>query len=106
MTGHRGWRQWVATALLVGVASLTAARAEAGARVYVRIGPPAPIVEVRPAAVHGRVWIAGYHRWNGHAYVWTPGRWTAPPRGRAVWVAPRWVHDRRHGWYFVAGHWS
>jgi hypothetical protein len=105
MTGHRGWRQWVGTALLVGLASLTAARAEARTRVYVRIGPPAPIVEVRPAPVRGRVWVGGYHHWNGRAYVWTPGRWTAPPRGRAVWVAPRWVHDRRHGWYFVAGHW-
>jgi WXXGXW repeat (2 copies) len=89
----------------VGLASLTAARADAGTRVYVRIGPPAPIVEVRPAAVRGQVWVGGYHHWNGHAYVWTPGRWAAPPRGRSVWVAPRWVHDRRHGWYFVAGHW-
>jgi len=75
------------------------------AEVIVRVGPPAPIVEVRPARpAPGHVWIAGYHRWDGNAYVWVPGRWEAPPRPRARWVAHRWV--RRHGgWVFVEGHW-
>jgi hypothetical protein len=91
----------VAACLTVGAAS-----AEAGARVYVRIGPPAPVAEVRAVSPgRGHVWIGGYHEWNGRAYVWVPGRWVVPPRAHAVWVAPRWVHDRRHGWYFVAGHW-
>ena len=74
-------------------------------RMYVRVGPPAPIVEARVAAPGpGFVWIEGYHRWDGRAYVWTPGRWERPPRARAVWVAPHWVNDR-HGWYFVEGRW-
>ena len=76
-----------------------------GAEVIIRTRPPRAIVEhrpVRPAA--GHIWIGGYHRWDGTTYVWTPGRWEAPPRPHAVWVAPRYVH--RHGGYvFVEGHW-
>ena len=106
MTGQRRWRQTIGTALVMGFLAMGAGSAEAATRVYVRIGPPAPVVEVRHGApARGHVWVAGYHEWNGRAYVWVPGRWAAPPRGRASWVAPRWVHDRRHGWYFVSGHW-
>jgi hypothetical protein len=74
-------------------------------RAYVRVGPPAPIVETRLVAPGpGYVWIAGYHRWNGATYAWVPGRWERPPRPRAVWVAGHWIQERR-GWYFVDGHW-
>jgi hypothetical protein len=80
--------------------------ASAGPRVYVRIGPPAPVVETRIVAPSPRhVWIAGYHRWDGRAYVWVPGRWELPPSHRAAWVPGHWVHHRRNGWYWVEGHW-
>ena len=71
----------------------------------VRMPPPHALVEHRAARPSGRhVWIAGYHRWDGRAYVWVPGRWELPPRAHAVWVAPRWQH--RHGGYiFVEGYW-
>ena len=71
----------------------------------VRVAPPAPIVEVhdRPPH-HGWVWIDGYHRWDGHRYVWVHGRWERPPRRGAVWVAHRWEH-RGDGWVLVEGHW-
>jgi|SRR5580658_1071808 hypothetical protein len=75
------------------------------AEVIVTVRPPAAIVETRPArpsAAH--VWIGGYHRWDGNAYVWMPGRWEAPPRPGARWVAHRWVH-RGNGWVFVEGRW-
>ena len=76
-----------------------------GAEVIVRVAPPAPIVERRPVAPGPRyVWIAGYHRWDGHAYAWVPGRWELPPRPHARWVAHRWVH-RHGGWVMVEGHW-
>jgi hypothetical protein len=75
------------------------------AEVVVRIAPPRAVVEhrgVRPGRDH--VWVGGYHRWDGKAYAWQPGRWEAPPRPHAVWVAPRWQH--RHGEYvFVEGRW-
>ena len=74
-------------------------------RVYVRVGPPAPIVERRVVAPGpGYVWVPGYHVWNGAAYVWRPGRWVVPPRRRAVWVPAHWQRDR-HGWFLVEGHW-
>ena len=74
--------------------------------VVIRTAPPRPIVEhrgVAPSANH--VWIGGYHRWDGNAYVWTPGRWDLPPRPHAVWVAPRYVH-RNGGCVFVEGRWK
>ena len=79
--------------------------ASQAAEVFVQVGPPAPIVEhrvVRPGP--GYVWIGGYHRWEGHAYAWVPGRWERPPRPHAVWVAPRWEH-RHGGYYFHEGRW-
>lgn len=79
--------------------------ASAGTRAYVRIGPPAPIVAVRAISPGPRyVWVDGYHRWTGRAYVWVPGRWAVPPRHRSAWIPARWERDRR-GWFFVAGHW-
>ena len=75
------------------------------AQVYVRVGPPAPIVERRgPPPGAGYVWIAGYHRWDGARYVWEPGRWDRPPRPHAVWVHHHWVH-RHGGCLLIEGHW-
>jgi hypothetical protein len=50
------------------------------------------------------VWQSGYHRWDGHRYVWVPGAYVAPPRPHAFWVPGRWVHTR-HGWMWREGHW-
>lgn len=75
------------------------------AEVVVRVAPPRAVVEhrgVRPSREH--VWVNGYHRWDGNAYAWQAGRWEAPPRPRAVWVAPRWEH-RHDGYYFREGRW-
>ena len=84
---------------------LTAWPASASTRVYVRVGPPAPVVEVRPVAPGPRfAWVDGYHRWDGRAYVWVPGRWALPPRAGVAWVPGHWAHTTR-GYYFVQGHW-
>ena len=83
---------------------LTAGAAMA-ADVVIRVAPPRPLVERRvPAPGRGYIWINGYHRWDGHAYVWTPGRWEQPPRAHARWVAHRYVR-RGGGWVFEEGHW-
>ena len=79
----------------------------AQAQVSIRIGPPPPPVEVipvRPVEHPGWVWVAGYHRWDGRAYVWVPGHYAEPPRPRAVWVPGHWAH-RPGGWVFIEGHW-
>ena len=105
MKVHMVFRAIVCSVLLAAAFIAVPASASARTRVYVRVGPPASIVEVRGVAPGPRhVWIPGYHTWNGAAYVWTAGRWAVPPRARAVWVAGHWVRERR-GWYFVEGHW-
>ena len=103
--GTNRFRTFLGMAVVAGTLTASAACVGTSGRVYVRVGPPAPIYEARIVAPGpGYVWVSGYHTWSGNAYVWVPGRWVAPPRPRAVWVAPRWVHDRR-GWYWVEGRW-
>jgi hypothetical protein len=77
----------------------------ADAEIVIKLRPPISIHEhraVRPSVRH--VWIGGYHRWDGNAYAWEPGRWEVPPREHAVWVAPRYRH-RRDGYVYVEGRW-
>jgi YXWGXW repeat-containing protein len=94
-----------AVLLLSATLATSPACAASRSRVYVRGGPPAPIVDTRIVAPGpGYVWIPGYHRWSGSAYVWVPGRWDRPPRAQLRWAPGHWAHDRR-GWYFVEGHW-
>lgn len=90
--------------LLTASLGLSAACYTTG-RVYVRVGPPAPVYEVRTVAPGaGYVWVEGYHRWDGRGYVWVPGRWAVPPRSRAVWVPGHWDRDNR-GYFWVQGRW-
>jgi|SRR5215467_16336499 len=73
--------------------------------VYVRVAPPAPLVEVQTTAPGPEyVWVRGYHRWEGERYAWVAGRYERRPRAGAVWVAGEWRHHR-NGWYWVEGHW-
>ena len=88
-------------ALFGAVLAASAAQAE----VVIKLRPPVSIHEerpIRPSPHH--VWVGGYHRWDGNAYVWEKGRWEEPPRGHTVWVAPRYIH-RHDGYVFVEGHW-
>jgi hypothetical protein len=75
--------------------------------VYVgaNFGPPPPVVEVVSVAPgRGWLWIRGFYRWDGVAYLWVPGRWERPPHPRARWEEGRWRHHAR-GWYWVEGRW-
>jgi len=75
------------------------------ADIVVKVAPPHAMVEhrgTRPSKNH--VWIAGYHRWDGNAYVWENGRWEVPPKPHAKWVAPKWNHHK-DGYVFAEGHW-
>jgi WXXGXW repeat (2 copies) len=76
------------------------------ADIVVHIKPPALKVEKRPDRPSPQhVWVSGYHRWDGNAYVWESGKWEVPPREHAVWVEPRWEH-RGEGYVFVEGRWK
>lgn len=84
---------------------VTAACATPSGRVYLRVGPPAPIVERRiEAPGPGYIWQPGYYRWDGREYRWVPGRYELAPRPRATWVPGHWAHDRG-GWYWIDGRW-
>ena len=90
---------------MAALLALTFLPAASYAQVIVRIAPPAPIVERRPPPPdRGYVWISGYQRWDGNAYVWSAGRWEQPPRPHAHWERHRWVH-RHDGWVLVEGRW-
>jgi WXXGXW repeat (2 copies) len=94
-------RKTLAGLVLAGALAMNAPAAE----VIVNIAPPRPIVETRVVAPGpGYVWVAGYHRWDGRAYAWEPGRWERPPHPHAKWVAHHW-EKRRGGWVMVEGHW-
>lgn len=86
-------------------AGILSAGSGLAAEVLVSIAPPGVVVEKRGRAP-GRdyVWVNGYHRWDGKAYHWEPGRWERPPRPHARWEQHRWVH-RKGGYVFVEGHW-
>ena len=92
--------------LLLAVASLGLFVAPAvHAAVYVRVAPPAAIVEAQPVSPGvGYRWQPGYYRWDGGRHVWVGGAWALPPRPGARWEAHRWV---RHGdrWEFREGRW-
>lgn len=95
-----------AVALAGSAIILVAPACASRGRVYVRVGPPAPIVELRiDAPGPDFVWIAGYFRWDSRQYVWVPGHWARRPHARAIWVPGRWVQHGRRGWYYVEGHW-
>ena len=53
----------------------------------------------------GHIWVAGYWRHDGHAYVWAAGHWERPPHEGHVWVAPRW-ESREGGWVLIEGRWE
>jgi len=88
--------------VFIGALALSAPAAE----IVVRSAPPHAERERRPLRPsRNHVWVSGYHRYNGSAYVWTPGVWEQPPRAHAHWIAHRWVH-RHDGWVLVEGRWS
>jgi len=110
MTLQHLTRLVVGALALTGSIVLTSACAPVQGRVYVRLGPPAPLVEpvfepVFIAPGPGYIWLPGYYAWNGVVYAWVPGRFERPPRQRARWVPAHWEHSRRYGWYFVEGRW-
>lgn len=92
-----------ALALLTGL--LVIPNAEARTRVFLRIGPPAVIVEQRPVAPYPYyAWQPGYYSWVGGNYVWVRGAWVRPPHRHGVWVSGRWAHEHR-GYYWRDGRW-
>jgi hypothetical protein len=93
--------------LLVVACALVLSVGIASAQVHITIGPPPrphEVIPPPPPEHRDWAWHPGYHRWDGHAYVWVPGEYVQPPHPHARWVPGRW--DHRHGEYvWVEGHW-
>jgi hypothetical protein len=68
--------------------------------------PPAPETEVIPVTPGDEyVWTAGYWRYNGGQWVWTPGSYVMRPSKSAAWVPGHW--EKKHGGYVWAdGYWK
>jgi hypothetical protein len=91
-----------------GASSITP-RLLAAVDVNIYLGaPPAPRHEViverdRPSRNH--VWVAGYWANRHGRHEWISGHWELPPRGRTIWIAPRW-EKRDRGYVFIDGYWA
>lgn len=92
--------------MVLPLAALMIVGCSGGAGYYYASAPPPPIraevIGVAPGP--GYIWINGYWGWRGSRYVWVPGYYARPPHPHAVWVAPRWEHDRGR-YRFREGHW-
>jgi hypothetical protein len=76
--------------------------------VVVAEAPPAPppVAEpVPPPPEAGVVWVAGFHRWDGHRYVWERGHYMRPPHRNARFVPGHW-EARGRGKVWINGHWG
>jgi hypothetical protein len=83
------------------------ALSEAGARIYIRFGPPRlkTVKVVRPLKPYrNAVWISGHWSYHKGRYVWVNGYWVKA-RHNYIYVPARWKKSP-HGWYFVPGRWA
>jgi hypothetical protein len=89
----------------LAVATSVATPAFAGVDVEIGIGaPPAPRVEVVPAAPVGYVWAPGFLEFFHGQYVWRRGHFVQGRPGYH-WVPENWErHDGYH--HFNEGHWD
>ena len=72
--------------------------------VVVRERPVAPVVVRSAAPGANYVWVEGNYVRRGRGYVYSPGYWAVPPRGRTVYKPGYWVQSPR-GYYYRKGRW-
>ena len=90
--------------LLILVAVVSTFSATAGAQVFIKIRPMAPVI-VRPLAPSPRhIWVEGDWVWRGGGYQYKNGYWAVPARRGAIWVPGHWKQKRR-GWVWKPGRW-
>lgn len=94
----------VGTALLA--IFLFPVKSDAGARIYVRIGPPRPkVVKVvkKPKPYRRAVWVSAHWKFVNGRYVWCDGNWTKARLGY-VYIQPH-LKKTNRGCYYVPGCW-
>jgi WXXGXW repeat (2 copies) len=90
--------------LCLAASSVATPLAFAGVGIDINIAPPAPRVEVIPAARPHYVWAPGYWDYRGREHVWVGGHYVRERPGYH-WVPDRW-EQRGPGWHRERGHWE
>jgi hypothetical protein len=73
--------------------------------VTVGVPPPAPYVEVIPAAPFlGALWISGYWGWSQGRHQWVPGHYERARPGFR-WEPHHWVQGSGGNWHLRGGGW-
>ena len=72
--------------------------------VEINTAPPPARVETVPAERPGYVYERGHYKWDGHAYVWSEGRYIEARPGH-TYTQPMVEHRGEH-YYFRGGHWD
>ena len=99
------WHKTLLSSLLVTAAAVAVpSLSSAGVMVDIDVAPPAPRVEVMPAARPGFVWAPGFWAWRGGNHVWVRGHWIRERPGYR-WVPDAWVQAGPH-WHYAPGHWE
>jgi hypothetical protein len=79
-----------------------------GAVVAQKVAPPAPLVEVQPAAPAGMAnptWAPGHWEWRG-TWVWVPGQYVVTANPQAVWVQGNWEASADGTFRWNPAHWA
>ena len=92
------------TALAFGMLAGAGAAQAASVEVEIGVAPPPErqVIIAEPRA--GYIYERPHYRWDGHAYVWSEGRYIEERRGH-VYVQPEIAHRGEH-YYFRSGHWD
>jgi len=91
---------------VVGISILAGAGIAQARSVEVEISsaPPAARVEAAPEPRPGYIYERGHYGWDGHAYVWSEGRYIEERPGH-VYTQPMIEHRGEH-YYYHSGHWD
>ncbi len=91
---------------VVGIGILAGAGIAQARSVEVEISsaPPADRVVVAPEPRPGYIYERGHYAWDGHAYVWSEGRYIEERPGH-VYTQPMIKHRGEH-YYYRSGRWD
>jgi hypothetical protein len=93
-----------ATTIGLGILACAGIAQARSVEVEITTAPPPERYEVVPPPRAGFVYERGHYTWDGHAYVWTEGRFIEERPGH-VYEQPMIEHRGEH-YYFRSGHWD
>jgi len=96
----------IVAALALALGTLADAGAAQARDVEFEIGvaPPPDREVIVPAPRTGYIYERPHYRWDGHAYVWSEGRYIEERPGH-IYVQPQ-IEHRGERYYFRSGHWD